>query len=472
MSSHDKLLNSIHEASELLRGCRGPVAVLTHYDADGLAAGGVMARLLASMGVPFVVRVCDALDEASVASLMEIDAERYVVMDLGSDIAAILRAARARGRSPSSILVIDHHKLPEEGIWEEVTLVNPELYGIDGGRYACASVTAALMAYYASGESDPYHLQLGIVGGVGDMQLQEGAEGINGVLVRLAVEAGVVEQRRDFVFFLNRKLPIYRAITWVFVPYIPRFSGRDDVGLNIVEKAGIPRERGGREITVGDLTPDEKERLLNTILEYIASLGVRISAEELVRLSYVFPREDADILSTAEDFMTLLSALGRMDRAHDAVLIASGARGEVLARAIGVLEERRRLLREFLEAAIERAEVHHGSIVVIDFRDLGFNPRMSGSVSTILSRSPVYRDKIVAVICRDREGRAKISTRAPRGLVDRGLNLARAMARLARRLGGVGGGHNVAAGATVEDSERLKEELVGELAREVEAAGG
>jgi len=47
------------------------------------------------------------------------------------------------------------------------------------------------------------------------------------------------------------------------------------------------------------------------------------------------------------------------------------------------------------------------------------------------------------------EGTVKISSRGTRDLVAKGLDLAESLRKSAEPLGGVGGGHNVAAGATV-----------------------
>jgi RecJ-like exonuclease len=160
-----------------------------------------------------------------------------------------------------------------------------------------------------------------------------------------------------------------------------------------------------------------------------------------------------------------------MGREGEAILIAAGARGEILREAASLMEERRRLLRGYLEKAVEKAEITD-YLAIIDFRDVEFNPRFSGSVSTILSRSPLFRDRVVVVVCRDvKEGFVKLSARAPRSLVDRGLDLSRIMDSLARRLGGSGGGHNVAAGATIRDSVELKQLIAAEVRAAVGGGG-
>jgi RecJ-like exonuclease len=46
-------------------------------------------------------------------------------------------------------------------------------------------------------------------------------------------------------------------------------------------------------------------------------------------------------------------------------------------------------------------------------------------------------------------GDVKVSARASQSLVDRGLDLAAALTQAAKEVNGIGGGHNIAAGATI-----------------------
>jgi RecJ-like exonuclease len=50
---------------------------------------------------------------------------------------------------------------------------------------------------------------------------------------------------------------------------------------------------------------------------------------------------------------------------------------------------------------------------------------------------------------RDEKGVVKVSGRGTRDLVDEGLDLAKAMSEAAARVGGIGGGHDIAAGASI-----------------------
>ena len=71
------------------------------------------------------------------------------------------------------------------------------------------------------------------------------------------------------------------------------------------------------------------------------------------------------------------------------------------------------------------------------------------------------RSRPILALARTEQGEVKVSARGTQDLVRSGLDLAEAMSSSARALGGVGGGHNVAAGATIpSDAKQTFLELV------------
>jgi single-stranded-DNA-specific exonuclease len=72
----------------------------------------------------------------------------------------------------------------------------------------------------------------------------------------------------------------------------------------------------------------------------------------------------------------------------------------------------------------------------------------------------------------------KISSRATKQLVEKGLNLGALLSRLSAEYGGKGGGHNIAAGAEIPSDRIIRfladlDRAVGEqLAKNVGAGGG
>lgn len=451
-----KLIALIKDVADIIKGVDGFISVLTHYDADGLASGGAITRYLSLLNKRFVIRSAAAITDKILSEFFSIKSSLYIVQDMGSgDIDILIK--KWRGMSENSILiVIDHHKLGEEVLEEEgdFIILNPEIFGYDGGKVGCTSVLTSLVGYFGSGERDKYFVEIGLVGATGDMQLNDSVEGINKYLLDLGVKLGIVKYEREFVFFTPRKLPVHKAIVWNMVPYIPGFSGRDDIGLNIVRKSGIKyRDKDGRYLTIEELRDDDKEKLLELITKFIASKGIEdVSTDDFLVNVYYLLGETDPYLQTTGEFSNILSSCGRMDREEVAILLAAGFRNKetkVLDEAKRIFDERRKVLARYLNIADSVVKRYGDRIVLIDMRGKEFSHKFSGTISTLYSRSPNYRDDIIVVLSyMDKEG-IKISARAPRQLVDEGFDLSVKMRMLSKRLGGRGGGHNVAAGALV-----------------------
>ena len=76
---------------------------------------------------------------------------------------------------------------------------------------------------------------------------------------------------------------------------------------------------------------------------------------------------------------------------------------------------------------------------------------MTGAVSSILSSSSVFGgSKVTLVITATKEGESKVSARGTDKLIEKGLNLGKILQDLSPKYGGYGGGHAIAAGATIE----------------------
>jgi len=462
LSENEKrYLKSIENLSKLLVDLEPNIAILTHYDADGLAAGGALIRFLAINNKNFIIRPVTKLNDEILQDFFEISARYYLIIDLGSDIDKIVHIWKQTNQK-GQLLIIDHHKiLSKKSIDElrDVYVVNPECYNIDGGSSACTSISISLSTYNASGRRDKYLLEIGVVGGYGDMQLQTDITNLNKYFLNEAISSKVIRVIQDFIFFLNRKMPLYKAITWTFIPYIPNFSGREDVGLNILDRAGVSVEKNGRVVTAEDISEREKERLLEVILEYLSSLGVTLSTNDLIGITYELLLEQDDILSTAESFSSTLSALGRLNEDAYGLLLAAGVRNQVLDKAREIVSERRKIISKYLSEALNRVKLYNDIIAIVDFRNTDFNPKFTGSISTILSKTPEFSNKVIIVLCSD-EGLIKISARTSKDLVNQGVNLAVIMKELAENLGGSGGGHSVAAGASISRNANIVEEIV------------
>lgn len=74
---------------------------------------------------------------------------------------------------------------------------------------------------------------------------------------------------------------------------------------------------------------------------------------------------------------------------------------------------------------------------------------MTGAVSSLVSSSKLFGNKVTIVSTHTESGELKISTRATEELVQKGVNLGQILQGISPKYNGVGGGHAIAAGATI-----------------------
>lgn len=409
-------------------------ALVSHYDADGLASAGVAVRALKKMGKKFRSIVFRKLGEQEVASLK---GEREIVFtDFGAgsiDLVAGLSAHK---------VVIDHHQgIVNDGVLQ----ANPCFHGFDGGR----EVSAAGVAFFVFGF--PELADLALVGAVGDMQAhsQFGLTGLNRKIISAGEECGVVKASKGLKLFGRNSRPLAPFISYSTEPFLPFLTGNDDACKRFVESLGIALEENGKWRNFLCLSEEEKKQLATALIVHAFSLVGEFSARELVGETYSLLRQpEGTELCDAQEFATLLNACGRNDKPELGLHVCLGEEG-ALHEAKQLLQAHRNNLREGVKFAQSRVEDFH-SFHFLDARE-AIPDGIIGVVAGMLY-SAIARSKPVVAFSLDSEKNIKISTRATTRLVKNGLNLG-AMLRAACAGLGWGGGHNIAAGATVNASK-------------------
>jgi len=140
----DAFLNSVSEAAEQIsKQVKGgnPVHVTSHFDADGLAAAGIIGKALVRLGATFRLRVEKWIDEKIVGEIAADKPPLIIFTDLGSGYLDLLNARLHDQRT----IILDHHE-PIGKPSKTFTQVNPHLHGIDGSR----DLSGAGVAYFVA----------------------------------------------------------------------------------------------------------------------------------------------------------------------------------------------------------------------------------------------------------------------------------------------------------------------------------
>lgn len=425
--------------------------VLTHIDADGLASGAIMFAALSRRGADVTVRSIPDLDRARIGQLRSQDYDFVVFTDLAATLGGELDEA-LDGR----FLAIDHHQIPED-FASKPYFLNAWQYGYDGGREACSSTMAYLFAATAD-QSNRDLSHLGVIGAVADRQDMGPGRSLTG-LNRKALEdaeaCGLVVVSKEPVFSGRATRPIHESIALTNTPFIPGISGSKDAVLASLLKAGIAIKDGSRWRTVSELTNEERLKVTEMIAGSLGANGGSTDAlAGLIGEVYTLPSEDSFTpLRDAREFSTLLNACGRMGVAGVGMALCLGDRSAALTDALSTLANYRLSINKAVQGLTSDSErsAQHGNVVLMRGDDL-VDEKLLGPVTSIITSSQQFKDKVVVAIAKSGEAELKISSRVG-DAYGKPVNLGVVMREAAEAVDGVGGGHSMAAGAKIPSSK-------------------
>jgi RecJ-like exonuclease len=255
-------------------------------------------------------------------------------------------------------------------------------------------------------------------------------------------------------------------------PFLPRITGNEEGALGFLLELGIELKEGDSWRTWADLTDSEKSTIVTALEDYLSSMRRR--QETVDRLSgevYVFPKEARRTpVRDAKEFATLLNACGRHGRAELGLRICSGDRGDALAEGMVLLRDHRSALSRALTWAKGSGIVRMKNIQFFDAGDEIEDTIVGTVAGMLLGSEGADRTAPMVAFAESTEyadaPKVKASARGTQELVARGMDLSEAMRSSAGKVGGVGGGHNIAAGATIPSDKRdeflsLLDEAVG-----------
>lgn len=431
----------------------GRVLVVTHIDADGLSSGSIAFSALARKNFAVSVRAIPDLDPRAVERLKDDRFDFYLFTDLGSGLVGQLSDSFGDG-----FVVLDHHQLPE-GDSSHPRVINAWNYGYDGGEEACSSTMAYAFAKAMDERGNLDLSAVALVGALGDRQdKHEGRSlrGLNRVPLDDAVSQGLVSVSQDLLFYGRETRPVHEAIAMSYSPYIAGLSGAKDAALAALSKSGFKLKEGGRWRTLGELSTEEKQKVIEVVSGFIASAGHGSDLlGDLVGAVYTFEFEDPlTPLRDAREFASVLNACGRMNRTDLGVAICLGDREDALRSALSLMSEYRvKLNRALQRLQMEGDKVATKGNVMLVMGEEFIEERMTGSVSSLLASSDKFRDKLVLVRARSGDSELKYSSRIGDSYPGT-VNLGEVMRAAAESVGGVGGGHGMAAGAKIPFSRR------------------
>jgi RecJ-like exonuclease len=433
------------------------VVLASHIDADGLTSAAIAATALERAGVPFEAVFKKQLDETEIASLAARDCDTVLFTDFGSgQLDAIAAHERAGHFEP---VIADHHQ-PADADTEYH--LNPLLEGIDGaselsGAGAAYLLARALAAVTPDSGPEPDVANrdlagLAVVGAVGDMQAVGGElVGANREIVAEGIEAGALEERTDLALYGKQTRPLPKLLEYASEVRIPGISNDQAGAVAFLTDLEVDLRDGDDWRRWVDLSAAERQTVASALVQRAIERGVPAGkVDGLVGTTYTLAGEQPGTeLRDASEFSTLLNATARYDRADVGLAVCLGDRGEALHRARQLLKNHRRNLSDGLERVKSRGVERADHVQWFDAGD-EIRETIVGIVAGMaLGVDGVDPDRPIVAFAEKSDEETKVSARGTARLVGRGLDLSAVMREASRSVGGDGGGHDVAAGATI-----------------------
>ncbi len=417
------MMQRLNAASELVLAEEGTLRVISHYDADGICAAGILCQALLRADKKFHVTMTRNLSSDFIEEMKDDEYPVTIFCDMGSS--QLETISKLNGK----VIVLDHH-IPQNDS-ADVLHVNSNTFDLPGTSDICASSLAFLFSIVMS--QDNWDLAaLALAGCIGDKQHMNGMKGFNSFVVEEGESKGVLERRKTIKLDAGN---ITRSLLEGLDPYIKNMSGRRDKVLEFLKNLNIDADKDIEELEEG-----EARLLSSAIIIKLLAQGTRPErAEDFILTKYWLPSWNL----YATELSNYINAAGRMDETGVGLALCLGDE-----RALQRSMELRKQYKDELRAGMLKLEsagpekLDHLQFFYIENASLAGAHAGLGMMYLFDQEKPTIALTVV-------DNETRISSRGTKYLTDKGLDLATALREAAAEVGGRGGGHPVASGATI-----------------------
>jgi len=439
--------NAMKHAEKLARKLKssGDVHIVTHIDADGIAAGAIAKKTLDRHGINSSIQFVRQLDCKTIEKIKDIGKFTWFT-DLGSGVISKL--------GDMDCIITDHHMIDIRGgegpgNWRHF---NPHIYGINGGK-AVSGAGLAYMVAVAISKKNRDMADLAIVGASGDLQDLDSCrfEQWNRRIAFIGKKIDVIDISRDLRAFGRQTKPIHKILQYSDDPILPGITGRESSSMSFLKSLNIELKEEKKWRRWIDLDGGEKKKIISALTNLLITKGFGHSfSSRLVGEVYELKNEKIGTeLRDAKEYSTLLNSTARYGHEKVGLEICMGDRDEYLKKAMALLKNHRRNIVNGIRFVKQEGIREYG---VLQYFNAGghIKDTVVGIIAGIMLNSKQTKSGNPLIGFADKEdGDVKASARTIATLVRKGIDLSKAMQKAAGRLGGTGGGHEIAAGAVI-----------------------
>jgi len=464
----NNLLNSLKEKNSSIH-------IYTHLDADGLSSGAILGKALFRENIPFQITVLRQLEKEEIAKISE-NIKKFknflIFSDFGSGQYLELQNKLISKENFNSFIILDHHLPQNVSSKEDIDLIkeihknsfqwhiNPYFFRVDGSL----EISGAGLCYLFAKSLNKKNIDLSpiaLVGAVGDIQNQgpnKSFLGINSLILEDAKSLELIEIKNDLNFSSIK--PLNEAIAYSKEINLPGLTGDVNRTLIFLQTLGILMENSNGNIrTLSELNQDEKQKISTAIIEYV-STKLDIEPREIVKKLIINRHLLKNELSGSEfhdltEFSNLLNACGRTNSASLGIAIAMGDRKKAYQKSQEVQINYKKSLSKSLTWIQDNQKIQHMEYIQYFFGEDIIPENIIGTIASMLvfenfegfdKSKPIF-----GLAKRENENVYKVSGRAHKKIVSKGVNLSQAIREACKlsKIDVLGGGHPPAAGTKI-----------------------
>jgi RecJ-like exonuclease len=403
------------------------IRVVSHYDADGIAAAGVLCSALYRAGYDFHATLMRNPFTKGFDRLKTESNEVIVFADMGSGQLETIEQLGAQA------IILDHHQYLTAKTSKNVHQINCNLHGIDGD-YEASGATLSYGLATALDLANEDLAPLALAGATGDKQFIGGIRGFNKGILDHAVEKGFLVQDTGMKLYGSS---LADALYFSLDPYYPGISGNKDRVEETLKKLSIDPS-----LPLDAIDKESMMRLSSFLLFSLIKAGCQYNILDIsIRKRYRATSQGWEL----ERFADLLDACGKNGHRSLGLSLCLG-NTDAWTQAMTVEQEYKQKIMTALQA-LEQGGIHETETMRYFYSESS----SLGGVIAGIAINYLLDDKkpLFSLARKEADSEVHVSCRGNQMLVEHGLDLAVVMKTVTEKIGGYGGGHKIAAGATI-----------------------
>ena len=406
------------------------IRVISHYDADGITAAAIVCKALYRAGYDFHASLMRNPFDKGLQRISKEENELIIFTDMGSGQLEYIENINAKS------IIIDHHQLIKKETKKHVFQINANQCGINGNYEACG----ASLSYLFAKAIDSRNIDLSplaLVGITGDKQYIGGIRGFNKTILDEALENNFVEEKTGIKLYGST---LFDSLYYSVDPYYSGLSGNKEGVLALLKKLGLDQET---KIT------DLDDKTIKKINSYLLYILIKKRCEKNILDTVIRKRYQAVSLFNCEleRFADLLDACGKGGNRGLGLSVCFGDKKSFDDAILFEVDYKNKILGELLSLESDGVKEKKS------FRYFYSKDSSLGGVVCGIATNFIFDNKKPLISIVRHKDEIHVSCRGNQYLVSRGLDLGMAMKDAASMFGGHGGGHKIAAGATLNSDK-------------------